>query len=85
MMQPGRSRSSPRYCILGYEEISAQRAHGGRARVSVNFRKFSPCFARAAKQKYQNGSIHRKLKVSTSMFFHTQVYSIVFKKYCMCE
>jgi hypothetical protein len=84
-----------------------------RARVSINFRKFSPCIARVAgtrgfdslpslwdvgtvslpmnysavlmlllsgnkaslalfperKQKYQIGSIHRKLKVATSVIF----------------
>jgi hypothetical protein len=35
------------YCILGREKINAWRARGGRARDSVNFRKFSPCIARA--------------------------------------
>ena len=35
------------YCILGHEEISAWRARGAVARDSVNFRKFSPCIARA--------------------------------------
>jgi hypothetical protein len=41
---PGEARP---YCVLGHEEISAQRARGGRARVFVNFRKFCPCIARA--------------------------------------
>ena len=40
-----------RYCILGYEKISAWRARGARARVSVNFRKFSPCMARARRAR----------------------------------
>jgi hypothetical protein len=35
------------YCILGCEEINAWLARGAAARVSVNFRKFSPCIARA--------------------------------------
>ena len=35
------------YCILGREEINTWRARGAAARVSVNFRKFSPCIARA--------------------------------------
>ena len=35
------------YCICGFDKISAWRARGARARVSVNFRKFSPCMARA--------------------------------------
>jgi hypothetical protein len=35
------------YYVLGREGINASRARGGRARASVNFRKFSPCIARA--------------------------------------
>ena len=35
------------YCIFGYGKINAWRARGARARVSVNFRIFSPCMARA--------------------------------------
>ena len=34
------------YCILGWEEIRAWHARGVAARVSVNFRKISPCIAR---------------------------------------
>ena len=33
------------YCISGSGKINASRARGARARVSVNFRKFSPCMA----------------------------------------
>ena len=40
-----------RYCILGYDKISEWRARAARARVSVNFRKFSPCMARAARAR----------------------------------
>jgi hypothetical protein len=98
------------YCTYDRQEITAWLARGAAARVFVNFRKFSPCIARAArprmfdslpslsdvgnlifrwilpfsyfcfllqyksslalyckrKQKYQNGNIHRKLKVPTS-------------------
>jgi len=39
------------YCILGCKEINALRARGGRARVSVNFCKFSPCVACAARPR----------------------------------
>ena len=39
------------YCILGCKEINALRARGGRARVSVNFCKFSPCVARAVRPR----------------------------------
>ena len=39
------------YCILGNEKINAWRPHGNRARVSVNFRKFSPCIARARRAR----------------------------------
>ena len=39
------------YCVLGREEISAQRARGGRARVFVNFCKFCPCIARARRAR----------------------------------
>jgi hypothetical protein len=39
------------YCILGHEEIKAWRARGAHARVSVNFCKFSPCIARAARAR----------------------------------
>ena len=35
------------YCILDYKKITALHARGLCARVSVNFRKFSPCIARA--------------------------------------
>ena len=35
------------YCILGSKKINTWRARGAAARVSVNFRKFSPCIARA--------------------------------------
>ena len=35
------------YCIFGHEKINAWRARGTLARVSVNFRKFSPCMVRA--------------------------------------
>ena len=34
------------YCILGIEKINTGRARGANTRVSVNFRKFSPCIAR---------------------------------------
>ena len=34
-------------CTYDWQKISAWRAQGARARVSVNFRKFSPCVARA--------------------------------------
>ena len=39
------------YCILGRGKINAWIARGGAARVSVNFRKFSPCIARAARPR----------------------------------
>ena len=39
------------YCILGSEEINTWRARGAAARVSVNFRKFSPCIARARRAR----------------------------------
>jgi hypothetical protein len=35
------------YCTYDRQKINAWRARGGRARVSVNFRKFSSCIARA--------------------------------------
>ena len=90
MLRPIRTRINlGTYCIFGCGKINAWRARGARAQVSVNFRKFSPCMARARrtragltvyppsrtflalsakrKQKYQNGNIHRKLKVPTSV------------------
>ena len=39
------------YCILGREEITAGLARGPRARNSINFRKFSPCIARARRTR----------------------------------
>ena len=39
------------YCTLGHKEINTWRAHGAAARVSVNFRKFSPCIARARRAR----------------------------------
>ena len=75
----------PRYCILEYEKISAKRARDGRARVSVNFHEFSPCIARARrKQKYQNGSIHRKLKVLMSVIFSQPSTQYRFLKNTVC-
>ena len=44
-----------RYCILGYDKISAWRARGARARVSINFRKFSPCMAHARRARRARG------------------------------
>ena len=35
------------YCTYDRQKINAWRARGARAWVSVNFRKFSPCMARA--------------------------------------
>ena len=39
------------YCKLGSEKINTWRARGAAARVSVNFRKFSPCIARARRAR----------------------------------
>jgi hypothetical protein len=35
------------YCTYDRQKINAWRARGRRARVSLNFRKFSSCIARA--------------------------------------
>ena len=52
------------YCILGCEDSGdgGRREDGGRARDSVNFRKFSPCIARAARAEY--------CRFDTSAFFY---------------
>jgi hypothetical protein len=39
------------YCTYDRRKIGAWRARGARARVSVNFRKFSPCIARARRAR----------------------------------
>ena len=39
------------YCTYDWQKINAWRARGECARVSVNFRKFSPCMARAARAR----------------------------------
>ena len=39
------------YCIFGRGKINAWRARGALARVSVNFRKFSPCMARTRRAR----------------------------------
>ena len=39
------------YCISGSGKINASRARGARARVSVNFRKISPCMTRARRAR----------------------------------
>ena len=39
------------YCIFGRGKINAWLARGAVARVSVNFRKFSPCIARARRAR----------------------------------
>ena len=39
------------YCTYGWQEITAWRARGAVARVSVNFCKFSPCVACAARPR----------------------------------
>jgi hypothetical protein len=39
------------YCIFGRGKINAWLARGAAARVSVNFRKFSPCIARARRAR----------------------------------
>jgi hypothetical protein len=41
-----------RYCIFGRDKINAWLARGAAARVSVNFRKFSACIARAGLTVY---------------------------------
>ena len=39
------------YCTYDRQEITAWLARGAAARVSVNFRKFSPCIARARRAR----------------------------------
>jgi hypothetical protein len=39
------------YCALGREEINTWRVRGAAARVSVTFRKFSPCIACARRAR----------------------------------
>jgi hypothetical protein len=39
-----------KYCTYDRQEITALLARGAAARVSVNFRKFSPCIARARRR-----------------------------------
>ena len=40
------SSKTPPYCTYDWQKINAWRARGALARVSVKFRKFSPCIAR---------------------------------------